>query len=496
MASLTATTMAALGIVKLTVNWAPYVNETVSLYRVEPDGRQVEILGSPITLSGSVAIAYDTTAPLDVALTYRAVMTNPLAARDDMGRTTASSWGTPDFTITAGAWINTGTNSDYNVGSGVATHKHTGVALGRHTVLPGTYGDVQIGATIANPVTPLGAGIRTGLMTRYVDQNNHYQFNIVHNTSGKITLNIVKRVASTETVIATSATNFTTSPNRLFRAVAQSVGTRHRITVWWATGEADATVLEVSDSALTAAGKVGARSILLSGNTNTLPISMSYDAIRVLDLSTYTLTSGTANVTAAPHGWVRDPLDPGNSVRLDNCASHTFDCLDSNQMVFFRGFGDESYRSTTGVFEVNNSELPVTVAQTRKAPTTTLRFASVTLADITRIRDLFRSGRNLSLYLPLDYGWGLDSYGAQMFTAGDLTASRLNTVDMRKPYRLWSAEIANADLDDDLPHGTFGGNGIPIPGATFGDMKATGKTFGQLKATGNTFLDFAQGDYV
>lgn len=495
MASLTATAMPTLGIVKLALDWAPYVNELVSIQRIEPDGRVVDIIGSPLRLSGSVAIAYDTTPPLDVNLTYRATLSNPTVARDDMGRTVSNAWGTPDFTIPSGTWVNTGTNSDYNVASGVATQRHTSVSLGRHTVLPGTYANVQIGATVSCPVTPLGAAIRTGVVTRYVDQNNHYQFNVVHNTSGRITLALIKRISGTDTIIGSTTTTFTVSPNRQFRITGQSVGNRHRLTAWWASGPNDQVALEVSDSTFAAAGKVGARSVLTTGNTNTLPISITFDTVRVTELASYTLTSATVNVTADPHGWIRDPVNPVNSIRLDNCGDHTFSCLSQDNMVFFRGFGEEVYRSTTGVFDVNNSERPITVAQTRKAPTTDLRFASVTLADIQRLRLLFQSGRNLSLYLPLRYGWGLDTYGADMFTAGDLVSQRLNTVDMRKPYRLWSAEIAPTDQDDDLPHGTVGGNGVPVPGATFGDMKATGKTFGQLKATGKTFLDFAQGSY-
>lgn len=494
MASLTATAMPALGIVKLALDWAPYVREPVSIYRIEPDGREVEVVGSPLTLSGSVAIAYDTTPPLDVDLTYRAVLTNPLVVRDDMGGSASNSWGTPEFTIPSGTWTNSGTNSNFQRAGGVGTHAHTNVALARITVLPGTYTDVQIGMTLSAPVNALGAGMRTAAITRYTDVGNQYQFNVVHNVSGAITLSIVKRVATVETILASTSTPFTASPNRLFRVVAQSVGNRHRMAAWWATGERDAVVLEVSDPTFTS-GKVGARSVLLTGNTNTLPVTFSFDAFRVRELATYTLNSGTVNVSAAPHGWIRDPINPINSVRLDNCADHTYSCLGQNQMVFFQGFGDATYRSTTGVFDVNNSERPITVAQGRKAPVQDLRFASTTLADVQRLRKLFRSGRNLSLALPLHYGWGLDTYGADMFTAGDLVERRLNIVDMRKPYRLWATEVAPTIEDDDLPHYTVGGNGVPIPGATFGDMKATGKTFGQLKATGNTFLDFAQGDY-
>ena len=109
MASLTATAMPTIGIIKLALDWAPYVTEPVALYRIEPDGRRVEILGSPITMCGSVAIAYDTTAPLDVDLTYEAVLVNPTALRDLFNsRTVSNAWGSPEFTTVAGSWGSSG----------------------------------------------------------------------------------------------------------------------------------------------------------------------------------------------------------------------------------------------------------------------------------------------------------------------------------------------------------------------------------------------------
>lgn len=494
--ALTASTLPALGIVKLVLNWAPYRNEPVSIFRIEPDGTRVEVLGSPITLSGSDAIVYDTTAPVDVNLSYEAVLTNPTVARDGFGRTVSNSWGTPEFVVVASTWSSTGTASDYNVGAGVGTHKLTDTTSGRQTWLAnGSYQDVLVAATVSQPVNPTGGTVQTGVVTRFGDISNHYQFLVIHNPGGGIALRILRRVSGVDSIIASVNTTFTVAPNRAFRIVASSVGRRHRMQVWWAPGPAQSAILEVTDSVFTSAGRVGTRSVLGTGNTNTLPLTITFDSFLTQDLSSRTLTSNTVNVAAAPHGWVRDPLVPGNSIRLDNCASHTFDCVNANQMVFFRGFGDEDYKSKSGVFEVNNAPRPTVVAQPRKDLVTDLLMGSVSLTDITRMRTLFRSGRNLALSLPPTYGWGIDSYGTDMFTAGDLQASRLNRSDMRKPFRLWSTQVAVTDLDDDLPHGTVGGNGIPIPGATFGDMKATGKTYGQLKATGNTYLDLAQGDY-
>jgi hypothetical protein len=45
-----------------------------------------------------------------------------------------------------------------------------------------------------------------------------------------------------------------------------------------------------SDTSLTAAGSVGVRSILSSANTNTLPVTVSFDNFTVLNPQTLTVT--------------------------------------------------------------------------------------------------------------------------------------------------------------------------------------------------------------
>lgn len=494
--ALIATALPTLGIVKLALNWAPYRNELVSVYRVDPDGTRHEVIGSPVQLSGSDAILYDTTPPLDVDLTYEAVLTNPTVLQDSLTRTDGSGWGAPEFSTAAGNYgTNGGVAGDYftNGTAGITRSTTTNAARNVLTPTGATYGDVRVSATHSVPVNSSGVAIRTALSTRWVDGSNQYQFNIYHQLTGLARLSIIKRVGGTESTIGSVDTTLEVGVNREFRITAQSVGTRHRMEVWSVTGQDDAVVLEVTDSTFTAPGRIAVRSNLPSGNTNILPVDVRWDNLVIVDLATLTLTSNMVNIEADPHGWIRDPLMPVNSIRLDNCKEHTFSCLGGDNMVFFQGFGDEDYESTTGVFSVRNATRPTTVAQTRKDLGTSLRFASVTLDDIRRIRSLFRSGRNLMLSLPLEYGWGLDNYGSDGFTAGDLSASRLNRVDMRKPYRLWSTSIVVADVDDSVSPGGFGSNGIAVPGATVGDLTATGMTVGDLTATGNTVLEVAQG---
>ena len=484
MALLLATPLEALGISKVIVDWLPYTNDLVSVYRILPDGSEVEVIGSPVQLSGGKAILYDTVAPVDVALHYRAELPESVVLRDDFSRVATDSWGSPTFAATGASWVNTGgAGTDYDVASNRGTHTNTTVNVSRRSTLTaGGYTDVRMEATTWLEATPTGAPISSGLHTRYVDSSNHYVFGVAFNPGGSVTASISKVVAGTFSVIASKTTTLGFAANQRYRMVGESVGTRHRMKVW--SSESDVSpsewTLEVVDSSF-ASGGLALRSTRSTGNTNTNPV-ISFDDVVAVNLVKQTIsTTQAATISAAPHGWIRDPLVPARSVLLDNCSTHTFECLNAENFVFFRGLGGEQYESASGVFGVLNAARPVVVSQTRKDLTTELRFVSTTLNDILRVRTLFSPGRPLSLSLSPEYGWGLDSYGTAMFAALDVSAGRVNNRDMRKPYREWSVPLAVTDLDDNASDGWLGGNNIPIPGATYADMTATGQTYLQLR---------------
>ena len=217
--------------------------------------------------------------------------------------------------------------------------------------------------------------------------------------------------------------------------------------------------------------------------------------IRRLGTATLT-TAGTATLVAGRDGWLRDPQEPGRSVRMDNCDSHTFSCLDADRFVFFQGMDAAQYDSATGVFEVVDAPNPLTVAQTRKGLSTGLRVVSTTLADIPALKALFSPGRDLVVSLPMEYGWGLESYGSEPVTVGSVTEARLNQRDMRKPQRLWTLPIRVTDPDETYRTGEVGTNDIPIPGATYADTTATGLTYAQLTTAGRTYAEWSQGMFT
>jgi hypothetical protein len=71
---LTATAHPDIGAVVVTLNVAgtPEASHLWHVYRVYPDASQVELLGSPAYPSGGYAVFWDTVAPLDVPIFYRA----------------------------------------------------------------------------------------------------------------------------------------------------------------------------------------------------------------------------------------------------------------------------------------------------------------------------------------------------------------------------------------------------------------------------------------
>lgn len=497
MASIVATPLPALGIVKVIVDWTPtYLSDLIHVYRITPDGVQFEVIGSPVRLSGGKAILYDTTAPFDVALSYRVTVNDPVVAFDGYDRTTASGWGTAPM---GGAYtVRTGVAGDYST-SVTSTTSVGAISSGTINVpriigLGTSYTDVEVEVSVRPPVNEaFGSFILSSVYLRYINSSNFYQFSIGWHLSGVVTARIYRSVAGVLTLI-TEATIGRYVTGSEYRMIVHTQGPNLRM-VGWEGLRPYGWTLQVTDTNH-GAGTIGFGATLTTGVTNPLPMVSAFDTMVARQQGTFFLTSSSITLVAGRDGWLRDPLDPARSVRMDNCASHTFACLNASRFVFFQGIDDESYDSATGVFEVIDSENPLTVAQTRKGKSTTLRVVSTTLTDIPDLRALFSPGRDLVVSLPADYGWGIESYGSEAVTVGTVGVSRLNRRDMRKPQRLWQLPVRVVDPDETYPSGATGSNDIPVPGATYGDMKATGLTYGQLKAGTKTYLDWAQGVFT
>lgn len=500
MASIVATPLPALGVVKVIVDYSPeFFEDLVTVQRVTPDGVRHDVIGSPVRLSGGKAILYDSTAPFDVPLTYRASLPNPYALRDDfITRAASNGWGTPDQGV--GPYVvRNGSAADFdtiNTPPSYGRIVNSTTNVHRVISMPTLYVNTTIEASVRAPQVPTGATIWHGMYSRYINSSNFFLFAIAWLTTGRAEARIyVRLTVPSNPILMASADIGPYAFNQEFRMVGRTSGTSLQMAAWSGNRPGGYTI-SGNYSAHTGGGYPGFGTIVNTGFSGTLPVPLAFEQVSVRVLETYNITSSSITLVAGRDGWLRDPQDPSRSVRLDNCASHTLDCLDAQRFVFFQGLDDARFESATGVFDVIDAENPLTVAQTRKSEEGALRVVSTTLADIPPLKRLFSPGRDLLVSLPEDYGWGLESYNTVPVTVGDVTMGRLNRRDMRKPQRLWTLPVRVVDADETFPSGATGSNNVPVPGATFGDMKATGLTNGQLKAGGKTYLDWAQGVFT
>lgn len=504
MASIVATPLPALGVVKVIVDYSPqFFGDPVTVQRVTPDGVQHEVIGSPVVLSGGKAILYDSTAPFDTPLTYRAVLPNPYALRDDfLTRNATNGWGQPDQG--AGPYqVRTGSTAEFETVSAAPSYGriiNTTVSGGLNRVITmpsgSLYVNTTIEASVRAPATTAGASAMSSVFSRWIDASNYFMYTIAWQPHGIAQARIYVRLTTPAVLQLLAAQDIGPYTfNQEFRIVGRTSNSTLQLTAW--SGERpDGVTISSNHPAHSGGGWPGFGTTLLPSYSGSLPLPLAFEQVSVRVLNTYVLTSSPVTLVAGRDGWLRDPQDPARSVRMDNCASHTLDCLDAERFVFFQGLDEGTFESATGVFDVIDAENPLTVAQTRKSEETALRVVSTTLADIPPLKRLFSTGRDLVVSLPSDYGWGIESYGTVPVTVGDVKVGRLNRRDMRKPQRQWNLPVRVVDADETFPSGATGSNNIPIPGATFGDMKATGLTYAQLKAGGKTYLDWAQGDFT
>lgn len=209
-------------------------------------------------------------------------------ATDAFGRTVAGSWGTAD---TGQAWTNHGVGgtvdaSDFEVASGLGKH-HVEVDNAYRLTYLGDVSmkdagvvvtvDMVITNVLTNAVEPANIYFRAQDTSTYylarvsVSAAEVVTAQLFHSTGGSL--------GSAQTV---TGLTFDGSP---LTVRAEICGSHLRMRVWAASGdEPEVWHAEATDTTLTAAGWVGIRSGVASGNTNTKPIEFGYDDLRVYDI--------------------------------------------------------------------------------------------------------------------------------------------------------------------------------------------------------------------
>lgn len=217
---------------------------------------------------------------------------------DTFTRTVANGWGSAD---TGQAWTTSGGSaSDYSTNGTQGLHSATSVNVSRYTVTAAPSADVDLRVEVATSALATGGPQYAHLVARYADVNNNYLARIAFNTDQTVTLVIEKRVAGTQTDLVSLTVPGTHAAGVAFVLRFQVEGAVLRAKCWpLAEVEPGSWQVSVTDSALSAPGSVGVRSILSSANTNVLPVTYAYDNFQLVNVQTMTVTRSVNGVIKA-----------------------------------------------------------------------------------------------------------------------------------------------------------------------------------------------------
>jgi hypothetical protein len=205
--------------------------------------------------------------------------TSSYAVLDTATRSVSNGRGTCD---TGHAWTTTGGSaSDYSV-TGTKLQDSVGtVNVSRYGTILSGLGDFDITIEFATNALAAGASQLAHALGRFVDTSNYYMARADLTTTAAITFSIQKRVAGVETSLKSVASGLTHIANTTYSIRFQGIGTTLRAKVWTGSTQPASWALTAVDTAFTSGG-VGTRSVLLTGNTNTLPVLFSYDNIAIV----------------------------------------------------------------------------------------------------------------------------------------------------------------------------------------------------------------------
>ena len=230
---------------------------------------------------------------------------HPVGLYDTFTRTVSGGWGSADSGQT---WTTSGgSTSDFSVSGSQALAAANSVNVSRWGTLPTGQPDFDITASFATDKLATGGSHFCSLAGRYTDVDNAYLARLEFTTTQVVNLTIRKRVAGTETLIgSTINTGLTHAAGTRFSVRFRGSGTSLMAKAWLTSGsEPGSWTDSVTDSSITGGYRVGARSILSSSNTNTLPVTYSIDDFKTiggtsLQQSTDGVTWGTINGGLSP----------------------------------------------------------------------------------------------------------------------------------------------------------------------------------------------------
>ena len=219
---------------------------------------------------------------------------------DRFSRADPSGWGSAEGPYVPRSWTAAGgtTATDYPVTPGAGQHVLASVNTARVSTLDVSAGDVIVQCTVTPDAVATGATLRAGICVRLADVDNSYLFEVVFGTDSTVTAAILSRTSGSDSSLATGTMlgPYTAGAPIGLRCRANATSLAVKA---WRDGVEDEPAewtATVTDSSITAAGKIGLRSIATTGNTNTDP-TISYGRLLVTTGTYDDLTSQSGDVT-------------------------------------------------------------------------------------------------------------------------------------------------------------------------------------------------------
>lgn len=260
-----------------------------------------QTLTAPATASRAAARARHggTPATTDVYYVWAVRITRTKASwlYDTFTRTESSTWGTSDAGT---AWSNVGggSASDYAVSGTYAVHTLSTVDVTRRSGVTAAGADFDIYCDITTSDLATGDSLYGAVCARMADASNLYMARLEFTTSNTALLTVRKIVAGVQSGLGSSYTVPVTHVAGTFLRVRfQGSGATLKAKCWPLTRwEPDVWHVDTTDSAITAAGQIGTRSIRVTGNTNAATVAVHYDNFDVVNPQTFTVTRSQNDV--------------------------------------------------------------------------------------------------------------------------------------------------------------------------------------------------------
>lgn len=230
----------------------------------------------------------------DINVAGERMTVSAVGVADTFTRSASSGWGT----ATSGqTWTNAGgTASEYSVNGTLGQISLASVNVSRYVTTTSPSADVDLQASFATPALAAGGPQYVGIVARYTGVNDTYYARLAFNVGATTTLVIQKRVAGVQTDITSVTVPGTHVANTFFNVRFSVVGSTLKAKAWRVGNPEPDWQLTTTDTAITATGSIGARGILSSANTNTLPVTMSVDNFRLNSPQIFTVTRSVNGV--------------------------------------------------------------------------------------------------------------------------------------------------------------------------------------------------------